>query len=309
MSKPKLLLGVGLSLVVTAELVCRLAGLNSPVLSQADPQMEYLFKPNQTTRILGHRIHINAWSMRSDDFPAHKTDPAEFRVMVIGDSVVYDGTQVDQHNISTEVMKRALERDLKRKVTVGNISARSWGPPNELAYVKRFGLFDADAVVLVLSSHDYADVPTFEPVIDVDPYYPGHKPLLALTEVFTRYLPRYLPWRRESQTDAGAQIPRQKAIDWALSSERELIELVKASGRKIVLAQMSERGELDGHPKPGHEMIRKIAEEERTPVLDIGKQFEAAVHRGLNPYLDYIHPNKLGCEIMGQNMALAVESR
>ena len=46
-------------------------------------------------------------------------------------------------------------------------------------------------VVLVASSHDVTDNPTFAPL---DPNtHPTKKPLLALTEGLTRYLPRYLP--------------------------------------------------------------------------------------------------------------------
>lgn len=46
-------------------------------------------------------------------------------------------------------------------------------------------------VVLVASSHDVTDNPTFAPP---DPNtHPTKKPLLALTEGLTRYLPRYLP--------------------------------------------------------------------------------------------------------------------
>lgn len=308
----KLLLATVLltALLAVAEILCRtVLGLGDPPLSQADPQIEYLFKPSQTVHRFHHLIHINAWSMRSDDFPAHKASPDEIRVMVIGDSVVYDGVQIDQEDIATEVLKRDLQRDLKHPVVVGNIAAKSWGPPNELAYVRRFGLFDADKVVLVLSSHDYADVPTFDPVVDVDPDYPGHKPLLALSELFTRYVPRYIhALSGRSEVPAEDKVPTQKDISWGLFSERDLIRLVEKSGAKILLAQMLERGEIDGHPKPGNAMIRQVAESEQVPVLNIGQLFEQSVHSGANPYLDNIHPNKLGCRIMGDSIAKAVES-
>jgi hypothetical protein len=295
--------------VAGAEIFCRAAlGLGRPPLSQADPQIEYLFRPSQSIRRFGHIIHINDYSMRSDDFSAHKTDPAELRVMVIGDSVVYDGVQVDQKNISTEVMKRLLERDLKRKVVAGNIAARGWGPPNELAFVKKFGLFDADAVVLVMNSHDYADVPTFVPTIDVDPDYPGHNPMFALAELSTRYVPRYLPagWARRQQPENPN--PSRKDIEWALSAVRDLIDVSRHSGAKVFLAQMSERDEIDGHLKPGHDMIREIAKRMQVPVLDVGKRFEEAVHEGRNPYLDNIHPDDLGCKIMGETIARGIET-
>src|SRR5437762_1643345 len=51
-----------LALLVTGEIVARYGlGLGDPPLSVADPQIEYLFKPNQTCRRFGHRIHYNAY--------------------------------------------------------------------------------------------------------------------------------------------------------------------------------------------------------------------------------------------------------
>ena len=117
-----------LAVLAAAEMTCRyVIGLGDAPLSEADPQMEYLFQPSQTCHPLHHLVHINRYSMRSDDFPAHKSNGAELRVMVVGDSVVYDGVQIDQHDICTEVLKRQLARDLHRPVVVGNISAKSWG--------------------------------------------------------------------------------------------------------------------------------------------------------------------------------------
>ncbi len=177
-----------------SELFCRFRlGLGDPPLSVADPEIEYLFAPNQHVRRFGNRIDYNAWSMRSDDFAPRKGQSNEFRVMVFGDSVVNGGSQTDQSSTATSILQRDLARLLNRPVVVGNISAGSWGPPNMLAYLRRFGLFDADVVVIVLSSHDYADAPTFEPTVGVNADFPERKPWCATWEAITRYLPRYVP--------------------------------------------------------------------------------------------------------------------
>src|SRR5881394_1856062 len=106
------------------ELVARYGvGLGDPPLSQADPQIEYLFKPNQDCRRLGRRVAYNQYSMRSDPFPVHKADPNEIRVMVVGDSVVNGGVLTDQSELATEVLKRKLAAKLNRPVVIGNISA------------------------------------------------------------------------------------------------------------------------------------------------------------------------------------------
>jgi hypothetical protein len=61
-------------------------GLGNPPLSVAHPTIEYLFKPNQDVRRFDNRVRINAYGMRSEDFPASKPQD-EFRVLVFGDSV------------------------------------------------------------------------------------------------------------------------------------------------------------------------------------------------------------------------------
>ena len=76
-------------------------------------------------------------------------------------------------------------------VTVGNASAGSWGPGNWLAYLREFGHLDADAIILVASSHDMYDEPGYEPLNPAT--HPTSAPPLALWEGVTRYLPRYLP--------------------------------------------------------------------------------------------------------------------
>src|SRR6188768_2208208 len=82
--------GVGLVvLLVLSEIGLRLIfGLGNPPLLMNDPKMEYRFQPNQDLRRFFNHIHYNQYSMRSDDFPKTKSSPAEFRVLVVGDSVV-----------------------------------------------------------------------------------------------------------------------------------------------------------------------------------------------------------------------------
>ena len=66
--------------------------------------------------------------------------------------------------MATTRLENKLAESLDRPVLVANIAAGSWGPPNILAYLRRFSFFDADVVVIVLNSPDYADAPTFEPL-------------------------------------------------------------------------------------------------------------------------------------------------
>lgn len=299
-----LVTGLALLLLVTAaELIARFyLGLGDPPLSVADPQIEYLFKPDQTCRRFGHRIHYNHYSMRADDFPEHKSQPNELRVLVVGDSVVNGGVLTDQSELATTLIQQSLADDLHRPVVVANVSAGSWGPPNELAYLKRFGLFDADVVVIVLSSHDYADVPTFEPVVGTTGF-PDRKPLLALTDGFYRYLlPRLGHAASPDPAPSATATAKPEDVAACLNALRDMIDLARARGAKVLVAQHLERDESVAAPFPGHDAIaRQVRAAGLTPI-ELGPAFRAAGDRGESPYRDAIHPTALGQRLIAQTL-------
>ena len=117
---------------------------------------------------------------------------------------------MDQAALLTARLETRLVEALERPATVGNISAGSWGPGNLLAYVKTFGLFDADILVLVLSSHDHTDHPTFEPVVGVERRMPDRTPLFALSEVTHRFLPIYFGWVKDEEDDTEERSDAEK---------------------------------------------------------------------------------------------------
>ncbi len=302
----RILVALAIVLVI-GELAARYYfGLGDPPLSIADPEIEYLFQPNQTCSRFGNRIHYNAYSMRSDDFPLHKSDSHEVRVLFLGDSVVNGGVLTDQANLATTRLQQRLANELQCRVVVGNASAGSWGPPNELAYVKRWGFFDADVVVLVLSSHDYADAPTFESIVGVSPNLPDHKPLFALQEAVTRYLPMYLPQRERSVGDTGVRHHSSSAmtedIRLCLDSEAELIRRARNAGVVAVVAQHWARGELTGEMEPGHDLLKETANRQGAIVIQLGPAFAASLNEGLNPYRDALHPNDLGQQLIADTL-------
>jgi hypothetical protein len=93
-----------------------------------------------------------------------------------------------------------LNREERQDVQVLNISYGSWGPDNCFAFMQAHGDFDADMIVLVVSSHDAYDNMTFEKVIDLLPSYPSRQYTLAMYELWDRYLlPHLLNIRKEEK--------------------------------------------------------------------------------------------------------------
>ena len=89
-----------------------------------------------------------------------------------------------------------------------NASANSWGPRNELAYLAKFGNFNAQAVVLLINTDDlFATAPTSLPV-GRDRNYPDSKPPLALIEVLQRYVfkQKPIPEMKAVQEEAGDRV-------------------------------------------------------------------------------------------------------
>ncbi|MDB5329627.1 MAG: hypothetical protein JWP03_778 [Phycisphaerales bacterium] len=298
-----------LALAIGGELFCRFyLGMGDPPLMMADPQMEYLFKPSRTYHRFGHRISYNAYSMRSDDFPLRKSDPDEFRVLVIGDSVVNGGARVDQSELVTSRLQQQLRQDLGCPVIVGNISAGSWGPPNELAYIKRFGLFSADVVVLVLNSDDYRDLPTFSPVVGVNPNFPDRAPPSALLEAITRGVHDYIPWLYPaSPTDAPEPTATPDTVRQCLDAEREIFRMARDGNAAVFLMQYQAADEMGDTKEPGYAEIKAVGKECNVPIIETGPSFAAALAGGATLFRDPIHPNAAGHKIMADLLLKPVE--
>lgn len=310
MKKRHALLILAIAASAIAEAGARfMLGLGDPPLSIAHPSIEYMYRPNQDARPFGNHFVVNEYGMRSESFPKAKT-AAELRIMVFGDSVVNGGNLTDHDNLATTLLGRRLEQTSGRKVLVGNISAGSWGPGNWLAYAREYGFFDADWVVLVISSHDAADNPTFAPL---DPHtHPQAKPLLALMEGATRYLPRYLPKLGARSAPAPERDTEHErvALRQGLSDLAEFLDLASAQTSHVLLALHAEREEIgSGRFKPGHAEIERLASARQIPVVELFPAFAVAMRRGENPWRDNIHPNEVGQRLIASVLEKSLESR
>jgi hypothetical protein len=73
-------------------------------------------------------------------------------------------------------------------IEVLNASANSWGPRNELAYLRRFGSFNAQVIVLLINTDDLFATAPSSLVVGQDRNYPDRLPASAIHEVLQRYL-------------------------------------------------------------------------------------------------------------------------
>ncbi|MFO0861476.1 MAG: hypothetical protein U0570_13055 [Phycisphaerales bacterium] len=288
----------GVVALVGGELIARFGlGLGDPPLFVTDSKIEYLNKPGTYHRF-GHDIHINSWSMRAPEIAEHKPKSDELRVLVIGDSVVFGGATLRDDEIATFELTRRLEQASGRKVLVANIAAGSWGPPNQLAYLERFGTFDADAMIVVWSSHDAWDVPTFAP-LGVD--NPTVSPGFALGELWTRYIaPKVFP---------VASVPPAQTLaeaDQSLRAARSILELAIARKIPVAVVLHRTRSELGASSVEGLELLGAVAKSEGVPVFETATVFSAP--KADAQFRDDIHPTAGGQQLLADLYFKAVTS-
>lgn len=196
MEVASVILAAIIALLIAIEVGLRLLfGFGNPLIYIADEQIGYLLAPNQQTCRFGNRIEINEYSMRSPAITLARS-PSTLRVLLLGDSIANGGWWTDQAETLSALMSVQLKSAADsafNQVEVLNASANSWCPRNEAAFLKRFGTFNAQAVVLLINTDDlFGTAPTLIPV-GRDRFYPSRKPPLALVEVYSRLLPYQPP--------------------------------------------------------------------------------------------------------------------
>ncbi len=276
-------------------------GLGTPPLIIRHPKIEYMYKPNQDVFRFGNRFVVNQYGMRTMQFERNKGH-GEFRVMVFGDSVINGGALTDHKDLATTTLKESVNN---KNVVVGNISAGSWGPGNWLAYAEEYGFFGADVIILVISSHDYSDNPTFQPLNENT--HPTEKPVSALVEGIVRYLPRYIHLsvgkQNEIEADKFSVEVSIKEVERGIGDLRKFLQLAKSSSEKVLVFQNWEKSEIvSGVANTGNKRINIICNQLEVPCISLYPYFKNSIESGDDPYRDNIHPNQIGQKIISNAM-------
>ncbi|MEC4984186.1 MAG: SGNH/GDSL hydrolase family protein [Oscillatoria sp. PMC 1076.18] len=188
-----------LTSLVVAEMILRFGlGLGSPVLSQADSEMGYRFQPNQKVVRFGRRVEYNQYSQRSE--PVGRFKPKDtLRILMIGDSVLNGTNYSDQSETIAELLEAKIVGS-GQAAEVLNASAYSWGIGNQFGYIKKFGLFDSDALILQVGTHDLVQSTS---VGDDLRENPESRPWFAIQEaIFDYVIPRLMPKTSENNAVA-----------------------------------------------------------------------------------------------------------
>lgn len=291
----KRILVTGALLILALELVSRfILGLGTPPLSIAHPRIEYMFRPNQNVMRFGNQLVFNEFGMRSISLAEIA---AKHRILVFGDSVVNGGNLTDQADLATTLLSDS-------NTFYGNVSAGSWGPANMAAWLEEFGSQKADTAVVVLSSHDAYDLPTFAPL---DPENnPTKAPILALEEAIFRYLPRYLPFAKVDARIAKAETPDLQTQQAGHQAIERLLSDLHKSGMKVCLIQHLTIGEMNTSPAYGWNEIRFHFKNRGYPVVQLSDWTRPALAKYESPFRDDIHLNAAGQKLLMQAISKCV---
>ncbi len=280
-------------LLVISEIMLRIIwGFGAPLLSVPDADIDYYFRPDQKCVRFGNRVVYNNKSMRMDYDIKDADRNCIDRIIVCGDSVINGGTLTDQKDVATNIVQSRYPTNV---VQVLNVSAGSWGPGNILAYLKKFGGFDATGIIIEVDSHDlWEDDPRVSggSIVGRDLAFPGEKPICAIHELLTRYV-----WPSiRSKLGLGTVNYKVDVPHWGSETDIEaqtynlncMAELYRLPVKhKALLIHRSRSESASGLLTYGEQRFREQAEE-----------FGVAVYLlELDPdsdYRDIIHPNESG---------------
>lgn len=293
-----LLLLAGTAMVLAVETTFRLGfGLGDPPLEILDPACGYRFKPTQTVSRFGNRVSYDANSVRGgcDDLPSRTT----WKTLVVGDSVLNGGSLTDDRDTATAVLNGLSYECDGRFLQFMNLSAGSWAPPQQLGYLKAYGTLDADAIVLVLSSHD-----ALGPAKGSKVPFPSEKPWTATEEVVLRYLfgqRRHLFSATASGWEAAAaEVPSEIAAsqdptatsNWCL---KQIAALCRQRHLPLAVVFWPTRTESRNHSWDKNAgVLFDTLDAEKVPRIELIDRIRATPNFETVVYRDDIHPTATG---------------
>ncbi|MDA0208800.1 SGNH/GDSL hydrolase family protein [Desertifilum sp. FACHB-868] len=291
----------GIATVAATELTLRLAfGLGNPALLQADPEIGYYFQPNQEILRFGKHIRYNQYAQRSDPITLERS-PGTLRILMTGDSVLNGGNPTDQPQTITELFKSRLQ-SAGYSAEVLNASAGSWAIGNQLAYLTQFGLFNSDAVILQIGTHDLLQPTSTSQAVGRSPYFPNRTPKSAIAEAWSRYF-----WPNASAT-LHLSIPKgeypppapaepQKQFEENMILLAEIISLVRSQNIPVFVLFTPDRQDLvpNYQTPPYKPEFFKLLEAWQVPAIDSHAHWSNLPTPQVEGYFrDIVHLNEQG---------------
>jgi len=301
-------LGGGVAALLLLEGILRFGfGFGRPPLYIADETMGYRLAPNQRVRRFGNRIHINEYSMRADAI-APIPAPQTLRLFLLGDSLANGNWWTDQLDILSARIAQALRLATEPSNTSSydqvealNASANSWGPRNELAYLQRYGTFDAAILVLLLNTDDLFGTEPTSLQVGRDRSYPSQNFPFAIAEIFSRFTAKRqpIPGLKAIQSEGGDRVGKN------LTAINGIYQQATTAGSKFLLVLSPLKRELPGprdYELVARQRLQAWATENNVQYIDLLPTF-IQHEDAASLYRDHIHLSPAGNEVVSEIIA------
>ncbi|MGC1219752.1 MAG: SGNH/GDSL hydrolase family protein [Phormidesmis sp.] len=301
------LIGALLVILLLAELVLRFGfGFGRPPLYVADDTMGYRLAPNQKVKRLGNRIWINQYSMRAGAI-APTPDPNTLRLFLLGDSLANGNWWTDQDDILSALIAEQLQPALPvgyTQIEALNASANSWGPRNELAYLERYGTFEAQVLVLLLNTDDLFGTEPTALQVGRDRSYPSQNYPFALAEILSRFTQKNqpIPGLKAIQDEGGDRVGKN------LSAISGIQQKTIAAGGTFILILSPLKRELPGprdYELVARKRLQSWATDNSVSYLDLLSTFQEITDAD-SLYRDHIHLSPSGNLLVGKLAAQTI---
>lgn len=323
-----ILIGLATTFIITEILLRVVLGLGNPPIFEKSEHYGYRFKPSQDIYRFGKRIYFNSEGLRSEEI---NEKPAEgvMRILCIGDSITYGGWFTDQKDTYPYLLRDVLNRNSKYHFEAINASAPSWGIGNEEAYLRNYGIYNSQIVILQIMIDDLFGIKSNGDLIGESPNYPVKKPLLAIQEIFQRGFFKYkkhfiknnevqYPDNKDAilADSSGDGLESLRQLKPKINTETEinlfnnLVSISKIKGMveknnaELIVIMLEPCDEPKSHydlNKFAKSMLEMTLSELNAAYVDLKK--ETSLCKEKDVFYDRIHPNSKGNKIIAEELA------
>ncbi|NQU73944.1 MAG: SGNH/GDSL hydrolase family protein [Candidatus Omnitrophica bacterium] len=290
-----------LILLVITEISLRIFfGLGTPPLMVTDANIGYLYKANQDLKRFGNRVVYNKYHQRSENLAKNPG----YRILMVGDSITNGGASTDHSDTVTEILEHKINQSRETTGEALNASAGSWGVENEYEYIKKFGTFEADIVILQIGTHDLKQPKAVASVVGTASY-PSNNPPLAIWELFTRYVKARV-FKKSSRIGKITPADEGKQCLKNLNTIKQTIALTKKSDNAVIALLIPERAELHKEKNAAQkEDFITLMDEHNIPCINLlDKKFKLEKRY----FRDPIHFNKKGNDFIADILYTHIET-
>jgi lysophospholipase L1-like esterase len=282
-----------------AELYLRSAGLGYPILYYANASYRFAPQPNQKqVRIRGASVTLDSKGLRSmKDW----TDPADAKILFIGDSVTWGGTYIDDADIFSEGVCQQMAKVTGKTVVCGNAGTNRYGTDNMAARIRYRDFDDESALVVTLIAPD-----TVRGSVEAEGSFffiqPPPAPFRALWEATTfatwrvyRFL-RPVSYRGDDDLRVA-----QRSLEGLFAAIRE----TQRPGKTTLIVLSPLESELNGHEGALTKEVQSVLASSGFEVLDLSTAVSEVVTK--NFYSDGVHLDVRGHHFYADQIARRLE--